>query len=356
MERMLNIMNLRCFALLLPMLLAGAAPASAAGIMGGRPVDPDHDFTIQLSVGQITDIQGDVNETTRLLFELEGRDPTDGAESYSLEELGLTESDITYGIDLEGIWRYVTLRASVSYMRAEATSIAPRDFFIGVNSIEFQGETYEYMKIEDGKPFDATIDAAVIAARMQITPFTIAPEHVVSFTPWLHLGVFALAGQFEVDQGEPERIQLYENPPREYVVGGHGEGDAGVFAPELGVGGEFRIYLGEGAGGSPRELVLGGTYAIFEYEGSSDSLGISSRNEKDLDVDYDMYEARAQLFWPISKTVDLVLGGEYRVITADASSKAQQKSLEEAQQNREKFDKDIHIELTFVNAFAGFRF
>ena len=337
--------------------LALAAPASRAdAIMGGRPVDPDRSFTLQVSVGQLSEIKGEVNETTRQLFELEGRpEASFEAESYSLDELGLTDSDITYGLSVEKMWRYITLRGHLSYMHAEATSVAPRDFFIGVDKISFQGKSYEYMKIEDGKPFQASLDAAVIGGRMQYTPFTIAPENIISFTPWIHLGLFAIAGTFEVDQGEPERIQIYENPPREYVVGGHGEGDSGIFAPELGAGGEFRIYLGEGVGGAPIELSLQGTYAIFEFHGSSDSLGVSSRNEKDLDVNYDMYELRAELYWPISKGVDFVLGGEYRVITADASSKAKAKTLEEAQKNREKFDKDITLEMTFVNGFAGFR-
>jgi hypothetical protein len=85
----------------------------------------------------------------------------------------------------------------------------------------------------------------MIALRTPDHPLHHAPENILSFTPWIHLGLQVIAGTFEVEAGPAERIQLYENPPREYVVGGKGEGDFGVFAPELGAGGELRMYLGQ---------------------------------------------------------------------------------------------------------------
>ncbi len=340
----------------IPLLLIANLSAEAELITGGRPVNPDKSFTIKATVGQVTDIKGGVTETTRQLYELEGRDPsTFEPESYTFEELGLTDSEITYGFVVEKMWRYLTLRGDFSYMRAEARGVPPRDFFIGVDDIEFQGKSYEYMKLEDGIPYEASMDAALISLRMQFTPFTLGADRVVSLTPWVHAGVFAIAGTFEVSQGEAQRIQLYENPPREYVVGGQGEGSLAGFAPEIGIGGEARFWLGQNRHGD-RELALQGTVAIFTYDGSSDALGISSRNEKDLDVDYQMVELRALLYWPISARMDLVLGAEYKVLTADAQSKAQPKTLEEAQETREKFDKDIDLDLTIVNAFIGLRF
>lgn len=330
--------------------------ASAEFISGGRPVNPDKSFTLSASVGQVTEISGGVTETTRQLFELEGRDPsTFQPESYTFEELGLEDSDITYGLSMEKNWRYFTFLGGLSYMHVEANGVPPRDFFIGVDDIEFEGQSYEYMKLEDGIPYEASIDAAIIDLRLQYTPFTLGADYVLSFTPLVHAGFFALAGTFEIDQGDPQRIQIYENPPREYVVGGHGEGTLAGFAPEIGIGGEFRLWLGRNKYGD-RELALQGTYAIFKYNGSSDTLGISSRNEKDLDIDYAMIDARAMLYWPISAKLDFVLGAEYKLITTDAESKSQDDTLEEAEEDREKFDKDIDFDLTIVNVFVGLRF
>lgn len=340
----------------LSLTLLFTLPVHAQIIAGGRPVDPKKDFSITVGAGQITEIKGSVEETTRRVYDLLGLPEKQlDAESYDLNELGLSESEIMYGVNLEKQWRYITLRGDFSYLNAEASEVAKRDYFIGVDDISFNGRNYEYMKLEDGERYKATMDGAVIALRSQITPFTIAPENILSFTPFVHLGLQVIAGTFEVDAGPAERIQIYENPPREYVVGGNGEGDFGVFAPELGAGGELRLYLGQTENG-PVELAVQGTYAIFEYTGSSDSLGISSRNDKDLDVDYDMVELRAVFNYPLSTEVDLLLGGAYKVITADATSKAKITSREEALTTREKFDKDINLELTMVSFFAGFRF
>ena len=69
-----------------------------------------------------------------------------------------------------------------------------------------------------------------------------------------------------------------------------------------------------------------------------------------------MIEFRAVFNYPLSAETDLILGAKYQLITADASSKAKIVSREEALTTREKFDKDINLEMTIVSAFAGLRF
>lgn len=336
------------------LMLPGIAMADF--ITAGRPVNPDKSFSLRATVGKVSDISGGVTETTRRLFELEGRDPsTFDPESYTFEELGIEDSDMTFGLAMEKNWKYFTFRADLSYMRASASGVPPRDFFIGVSDIKYKGKSYEYMKLEDGIPYDASIDAALFDFRLEYTPFTLAEEYTISFTPIIHLGMFGLAGTFEVDQGEPQRIQIYENPPREYVVGGHGEGTVGGVIPEIGIGGEFRFWFGENNYGA-RELAVQGSYGFLKYKGSSDALGISSRNEKDLDIDCDKIELRATFYLPISEATDFLIGAEYKAISTDASSKSKAENLEEAQKNREKWDKDITFDLTIVNVFAGLRF
>ncbi len=338
------------------LLAAITSNATAEAVMGGRPVDPKKDFAITVRVGEVTDIEGSVEETTRRVYELEGTPEKQfDAESYDLNELGLSSSDTTYGIGLEKQWRYVTLRGDLAYLSAEATGVAKRDYFIGVDDVDYNGRSYENMKIEQGEAYKATLDGAMAALRAQITPFTIAPENIVSFTPWIHLGLQVVAANFAVDAGPAEGLQSYENPPRTYVIGGSGEGNGGVFTPEIGIGGELRIFLWENQAGLV-ELNLQGTYAIFNYNGSSDTLGISARNDKDLDVDYDAFELRGILNYPLSDEVDLLFGAEFKMLTADASSKAKITSDEEALAKRERFDKDINLELTAVEFFAGVRF
>ncbi len=347
---------MKLYSLLTASLLLIPGIVFAEFVTAGRPVDPDRSFSLRATAGKVMGIKGGVTETTRRLFQLEGRDPsTFEPESYTFDELGIEDSDITFGLAMEKNWQFFTFRADLAYMRASAGGIPPRDFFIGVSKINYKGKSYEYMKLEDNIPYDASIDAALFDVRLQYTPFTLADEYTVSFTPIVHLGLFGLAGTFEVDQGEPQRIQIYENPPREYVVGGHGEGTVGGVVPEIGIGGEFRFWFGENDYGA-RELHLQGTYAIFKYNGSSDALGISSRNDKKLDVDYTKIDLRAIYYLPVGEKLDFVFGAEYKMVTTDASSKSKAKTLKDAQKNREKFDKDIDFDFNVFNIFAGLRF
>ena len=93
--------------------------------------------------------------------------------------------------------------------------------------------------------------------------------------------------------------------------------------------------------------------AVIEFRGTSGDLGVSSRNEKDIDVDYDSWDAKAMFEWPLSKNYDLVAGAGFRTIRADAMSEAQDRNFDETVALREQFDKAIDLEITRVNALFG---
>lgn len=310
----------------------------------------DRSLSLSATVGQITDIRGGVRETTRRLFEVTGEfDRIKGQEDYDFNELGLSESDVMYGLSLEKNWRYVSLRFDAARLTAEANGVAQRDYFIGVDEIKFNGRTYEHQKLEGGEAYKATLDGYLANLAMDITPFTLNPRGIVQATPWMHVGVLGVVADFEVDAGPATGLQEYENPPRTYVVRGKGKGDQGAVSPELGVGGEVKIRFGARAA-----LSLQGTYSIFDFSGNAGDLGVA-RADKDLDLDYDSYELRTQLEIPLSTGTDLLIGAAYRSVTVEADSKARERSLEETLARREKFDKHIELELTMLTGFVGLR-
>jgi hypothetical protein len=300
-------------------------------------------------------IEGSVEETSRRLFDVTGQPQKQGnAESYTLEELGIDSSDLTYGAFYEHFWRYVSLRLDAAYVRAEADGRAPRDFYIGVDEVVFRGQGYGYMVLPRGTSYDASLEAFLVGARGQFTPVTLNPQGAVQLVPWLHLGVFSWAGQFEVNAGPAQGLISYENPPRTYVVGGHAKGDSLLFAPEIGLGGEVRFRIA-GTREAPVDLTLQGSYGLLTFEGSTDELAISSRNEKDLDVDYACAEVRVLLEAPLSSRLDFVAGAQYRTMSADATAQAKERSLEDTLARREKFDKHIDLDLTFIDVLFGLR-
>ncbi len=346
------------FALALPAASAAVSLLLAAPALGaarGRVFDPEKRLRIDVLVGEVSTLEGLVDETTRPLFEVTGQPELQSRrESFSFSELGLRTGEATYGLGLELMGKWVTLQAESTFMRAEARGIAVRDFYIGVGEVRFDGRPYEYQLIDRGAAYVADLDAMLLGVRGLVTPVTLSPGGRSQFVPWVSLGLFSFVGDLDVDAGPARAVVQYENPPRDYVQGGRSTGDATAFVPELGVGGELRTRVGERAG-QPISLVLQGGYSIFEFHGSTGDLGISSRNEKNLDVGYASWDARAMFEWPMSGRYDLVAGAGFRSLRADALSEAKDRSLEETLVLREKFDKQIDLEITRVNALVGVR-
>ena len=342
-------------AALLSVLLLPPLHARADAIAAGRPVDPEHSFSASVTVGKMTDINGSVQETTRRLFDVTDEpDRQTGQVNYSFEEVGLTESEMMYGLKLEKLWKYATFRLELATLSAEASGSSYRDVFIEVDEVEFQGQTYTHQKLENDVPYEASLDGYYANMGFDLIPFTLNPEGAVEVTPWVRLGVLGVFAEFEVDQGEPQRLQVYENPPETYVVGGHSTSSDGVLSPEVGAGGQIKFNLGRRHERAVA-LTLQGTYAIFSFHGSTGNLGIGSETDKDVDYDYTSTSLGAQLKVPMTAGTDLLIGASYLQLDVDATSSAKDRSYEETVERREKFDKDITFGLTMITGYIGIR-
>ncbi len=325
--------------------ICAAPPATAEK---GRAYEEGRRLRLSISIGDRTPISGSVVETSRPINEL--RENPDPPESFTFEELGLTESDTTYGLSLEYQWKWVTLFVDATYLEASVTAEAPRDLFIGVEKVSFGGQEYEYQVIPRGLAYTGDMDLLALNIRGAFTPVTVNPGGTTEFVPWVLLGLFNLGGRIDLDAGPATGIEQYENPPRTYVRGGKSEGEAAAFAPEIGLGGEIKFRLSERA-----RLGFIGNYSIFKFKGSTGDLGVSSRREKDVDADYAAIDAKVFYEMPLGSGTNLVIGLAYRQVEIDASSKATPKSEEEILELREKFDKDITLEVETVLFSVGVR-
>ena len=317
----------------------------------GRYLEQGRRGRLTFNVGEKTPITGGVQETFRPFDEFREEGTPQQPESFTFAELGLDESESTYGISFEYQWKWVTLFVDATYMDADVAGVAPRDLFIGVKSIQFEGQEYEYQAILEGTPYEGTIDLLALSTRLAITPVTVNAGGSAEFVPWLMVGFFSLGGDVDVDAGPSTGIQLYENPPREYVIGGSGSGDAVAVAPEIGLGGELKFRTGERS-----RLLFRGNYSWFQFSGSTGDLGVSARREKDIDLDYNALDLSASYELPIGKAVNFVIGAHFRTTDASGSVNAEERTPEEVVELREKFNKNVDFKIeTFVLNF-GFRF
>jgi hypothetical protein len=326
------------------------APVAVDAAQWGRAVDPERKNRFTLHVGDRSPIVGSVEETDRPLDEHRDTTNVQGPESFSFEELGLAKSDTTYGLGFERQGKWVTFSLNATHLDAKASGVAPRDLFIGVKGVRFDGREYDYQQIPAGTPYVGEIDLVAGHLRFAITPVTLNPGGAVQFVPWVSLGLFLLAGQFDIDAGPAQGVILYESPPREYVVGGRSRGEAGALSPEIGLGGELAMQLTERS-----RLVLQGTYGWADFSASTSDLGVSSRNEKDIDMDYRALDGRLLLELPLGRSSNFLVGVEYRKVDIEALAEAKDRPVEEVVEIREKFNKIVNLELETVVLTVGFR-
>lgn len=349
--------------------LADTAPA---GVYAGRAFDNEGErpMSINLTIGQFKLNSGKVEETRRAYDNNENPSGYESyLSSYSFDELGLVGSYPTYGLNFEKQWKYFTLRAEGSYINANASSVADmhetasnvadkdKGYYISVDEVSYEGHSYEYMYIPNGQAFDASIDGGSAAIRGLITPFSFGNyEDVVTFSPWLHLGVYVVGGHYKIDAGPARGTVQYEVPPETYVIGGTGEGDVAAALPEVGLGGELRIWLGHMRNGDA-VLSLQTDLAYLTYKGNTGDLGIDEENEKEIDLTYQNLEFAAMLELPVSPHYDLVIGVTYRILTADADLNSRNRDEEEQETTyHEKYDKHADFDSSFLYASVGVRF
>jgi hypothetical protein len=322
----------------------------------GRYLENKNDGGVNFVIGRVLTVDGSVKETTRPYFDVTGQPEKQKGEDYSLEELGFDGGYPTYGLELEGMWRFVTLQFRANYLRADADNTADRNFYVGVSEVSFEGKDYEYMYIPKGTDYSVDLEGGVLAFRALITPVTLAPkDYMIEVVPFVYVGLFSFFGQYDIDAGEPQGVISYETPSHEYVVGGQGSGQSFIAVPEIGIGSELRIGLNE-VHGREVALVFQGYYSVLQYDGTTDNLGIGSSEDKDLDLDYSSYEGRVFLEFPISQKVDGLLGVSYMRTDAQADVKAKDRPVEEIIELREKFDKKIDFEMEQFTVLAGLRF
>jgi hypothetical protein len=341
----------------LPLLLAtlitwlGSMSIATAQWQWGRDLNGVNTFTIHVIGGSVFDLEGEIQETSRPIEEIGG--PTSGAppEDYKWSELGFDDAFAAYGFGLEKTWSLFTFQSRFLTGNPSANSVADRDYYIGVGSVDFRGREYEYMKIPAGQAFTGDITLYTIDARLLFTPFSLGSATNVSFTPSLHVGLSAFIADYEIDAGPAQSVTQYENPPRDYVIGGRGTGITGLGIPELGIGAELRLSLGDNAA-----LIVQGDASFLELSGNSSDLGVNSRNEKALSVSHLALGAKATLEIGLNDGMDLVVGAEYRTLSGDADVRATDKSEEEILTLREKFDKEAAFDVSSLTAFVGLRF
>lgn len=334
-------------------LIALESMQARAGVFSaGRTREQGRDFRIDITAGQIQSIEAIVQETTRKLYDVTGETfKQEDAENYDLNDFDMDDGYPMIGVSMEKMWKYFTFQLDASFMQPDTETVARRNYYIEVDEVKFNGQTYEHMKIPEGTPFDIDAVGGTLELRGLITFFTIEPSESLRITPWIDIGLFGFAGEYDIDAGPASDLVQYQNPPEDFVVGGKATGYGGVALPEIGLGGEIRFGSRERL-----NLVIDGHYAVCEYDGSSKYFTTNDHREKNLDLEHENLRLRCRLEIPLKSSRCLTFGLQYQLIDSEAFIESGETDPEEILEARERFDKEVQFELETLQATLGLTF
>ncbi len=333
-------------------LVIGAAIDARGEIVSGREVPENRDAELRGIIGNVAEMSGYVQETTRAFYDASDQEfKQDLAERFDLNDFNVDGGYQAIGLGWERIWKYFTFQIDVLFMNPETEVVARRNYYIDVDEISFNGRKFENMQVPEGTPFSVDIFGTLTEMNLLWTPITIKSSDSAQFTPWLGLGLFLFLGQYDIDAGPSTGVIQYQFPPEDFVVGGSAEGTLGAGMPELGIGGE--LLLGKK---DATRLSVQGHVGILQYDGGTSYFTTSEHREKNADIDHVHSWVQVAVEIPLDKDRALTIGGKYDLISSDAEITSEPGTVEEIIARRERFDKQIEFDMETASAFVGITF
>ncbi|MBR6023175.1 MAG: hypothetical protein IK066_12245 [Kiritimatiellae bacterium] len=333
--------------------LAFCATAAFGGMQWGGYVHEGWEHQFRANAGGIFEFEGMVEETTRKYYDAVGRQSSQGdAERYGTDDFDADGFHGMLGLSWNRNWQGFRLQLDTSFLNPEIDSTASRDYWLTVQGdVDYRGRSYDHMLIPAGSPFSMELLGNMTELTLSLVPFGFQSENGwLTVTPSLDAGLLALVGQYTIDAGDARGVREYQNPPEQFVVGGHSDGFGGAAMPQVGVG--VNIVAGEADG---VQLELDAHYLMMTYNGSTGFFTTAEHRKKDLDLDHRNIRVRGAMSFPMGKT-RLIAGLQVELIDLEGTLESTGSSREEIIARRERFDKEFAFTMHSVMATLGFVF
>lgn len=338
----------------IPLLALAVLPAAArAGVEWGVSVPEDRNSLWTVSCGAVASLSGSVDETFRAFYHATGQDSKQAlAESWNLDDFGFDAPWTAFGVHFAHSWRFAALRLDFSFFELDASATAKRDYYIGLeDDISYGGRDYGHLKIPAGSEFSSEFSGGMGSAVFALTPLSLVLDENVTLVPEFDLGILGVAGDWKIDAGEARGTATYQNPPVEFVVGGSSSAFIGAGAPFFGGGLELRVGPEDWV-----QWVTRGNGGVFSYSGSTKAFTSSSHRAKDLDMDLVSVSLDTSVVLPMDERTCFVVGACVQWLSFEGSIKSKPKSREAVVAARERFDKDVDIDMLVARLYAGITF
>jgi hypothetical protein len=308
-------------------------------IAAGR-VKNNYAFEVYGGYGQLNSLSGRLQET-------QNGSVINGGLDTDFNQLGIEDGSesMLIGGSLTGKW--FTLLLDYRQNTIEASGTADSEIRLNVDSINFNGQSFEYLLIPVNSDYTLDSETNLLGLGLRFTPFTVNPTGNVRFTPWIHAGLQYIDSTFDLNSGNSASIQGAGFQGRSYVVNGRATGEAQLIIPEIGIGGELRFLFHDGEDSGP-ELTLFGTYKLLDLEGNLDSIGVDDDEFDRLSVTYTALELGANFYYPLGDSVDLLIGLYLEQVESN--------TVLESKPSVGTFQREVDLDYTLYGLRAGLRF
>ncbi len=333
-------------------VLLASTSAWAGSVQWGGVVPTNRTQNFRIMAGAVLEFEGAVEETTRKLYDVNGRSFSQAdAESFNTSDFDMEGPYGGVGFSLDMAWSYFRLGVDSLFLAPSISTIAKRDYYLAVgDGIDYNGSSYDHLMIPEGTPFKADIMGNMTEINFSLVPVGFQLGDSVVINPSLDFGLLLFLGTYDIDAGETTGVTPYQNPPEDFAVGGSSSGFIGMGVPQWGPGVQVRVGRPGGV-----NLDLRAHYLFLSYTGSSSFLTSADHRDKDLDLDHRNVRLRAQLEFPM-KRLAWNIGIQTQFIDTEGSIESKYTDPDEILANRERFDKEFSFRLESVLATIGITF
>ena len=335
------------------LLLFLLAPMAWGGMEWGGALETNRTRNIRFTYGALLDFEGLVTETTRKLYDVTGSTwKQSTAETFSVDDFELEGPYPSFGFACDLAWRYFRLQFDTSFIQPDTTTTARRDYYLHVgDEIDYNGRSYDQMKIPAGAPFSADLLGNTTELTLEFVPVGFRAGDWLGVNPAFDLGLLVFAGSYDLDAGAPTGVVQYQNPPEDFVVGGRSGGLVALGAPQWGPGVEVRFGR---TGGLQLDLQV--HYLFSQYDGSTSFLTTADHRDKNLEFDHRNLRFRGQVEIPLNRKLALTVGLQAQWIDTGGLISSTATDPAEILAKQERFDKEFTFKSTSVMGTAGLVF
>ncbi len=337
---------------ILVMGMTAWSSAWAGSAKWGGVLQTNRTQNFRVLVGAVLSFEGGVEETTRKLYDVNGRSFSQAdAESFNTSDFDMKGPYGGIGFSLDMAWNFFRMEIDSLFLAPSISTTAKRDYYLTVgDDIQYNGGSYDHLMIPEGTPFKADVMGNMTEINFSLVPVGFQLGEAFVINPSLDFGVLLFGGTYDIDAGETTGVTPYQNPPEDFAVGGSSSGFIGMGTPQWGPGVTMRVGRPGGV-----NLDLRAHYLFFTYNGSTSFLTTADHRDKDLDFDHRNVRLRAQLEFPMRRAA-WNIGIQAQFIDTEGSMESSATDPEEILANRERFDKDFTFRMETLLLTTGITF